>query len=180
MPVTSQTIDHRLSPSSVSQFPPRLRHITRAPHGSALPSPIQFESKSALNKPNLPPITVGDFTAAKGNSATNPLPTRDMFHLQMIDHESPNTQFTYSTTSSSTVQDSPCYLEQGQPLRTDFGFQLPVNKAFPDWWNTNSLPSTMLVPVMNDLWDPNEVTRSFDRDATAMEHLPWRLENSFK
>jgi hypothetical protein len=181
MPVTSQMTDYRSSPSSGSQFQPRLRHITRVSHGSKLPPPSYFQPKPGLIQQNLS-ASLGGSTAAKGDFATgtNLPPISDTSHSQAIGHDFPNTQFTTSTTRPSTFQESPWYLEQGQLLQTDFGFHLPANKPFPDWMNDDLLPPTMLVPVTSNPWDRKVVTGSFDRDATLLEHLPWRHENSFK
>jgi hypothetical protein len=160
--------DYQPSTSSGSQFQARLRYIAEVSQGSMLSQSNHSQSSSALTQPSMPA------------SARDSFPTSEVFHSQAIGHGFPNTQYAPLTTTSSTFNESPDYLGQGQQLQTEFGFHIPANMPFPDWTDNEMPPFQMLAPMTNNLWDLNVVTESLGRDAMAWEQPSWRPGNSFK
>jgi hypothetical protein len=178
MPENGQMTDSRSFPSSKSHSKAVFRQSTGAPRGSVTLHSNFFQSKSGLIQPDSPASLAGS-TAVKGDFAIgiNATTTGDLFESQVIDQISANTQSTTFTTSPSTFQEFPKHSEQGQQLQTDFGFNLPANKPFSDWMNSELLPSGMFVPIVSNLWDLQDVNNYVGRDVTTMEHMPWRYEN---
>lgn len=108
------------------------------------------------------------------------LPTDDEFHWQANGHDFASSQFTPLSTTTSTFNESPSYLEQGQHLQSEFGSQLPGSEPFPDWTNNEFSQFTMLLPMTSNLWDLNVADGYIDRDAMGLGHPSLEPGNSFK